>query len=216
MQISGFIKQSLMDYPDKIAAVVFTQGCNFNCPYCHNTELMEMRIGSISETEIFTHLEKNRSLLDGVVISGGEPTVQKNLIPFLQRIKQLELSIKLDTNGSNPQIIYQLLENKLIDYIAMDIKAPLTAHHYSVCAGIEVSPNLLAKLSQSMEIIQNSGIPYEFRTTVAKELLQTSDIKLIGNNIQDEKRYYIQQVVHSNFNSYLKRDLEELMIGQVR
>lgn len=216
MQISGFIKQSLMDYPDKIAAVLFTQGCNFNCPYCHNSELMEMRIGSISEAEIFVHLEKNKSLLDGVVISGGEPTLQKDLIPFLQRIKQLELSIKLDTNGSNPHIIYQLLENKLLDYIAMDIKAPLTPHHYSACAGIEVSPKLLAKLSQTMDIIQNSGIQYEFRTTVAKELLQTNDIKLIGKHLQDEKRYYIQQVVHSNFNSYAKRDLEELLLGQVR
>jgi pyruvate formate lyase activating enzyme len=193
MQISGLIKQSLMDYPGKIAAVIFTQGCNMNCPYCHNQELIPFTPGIIPENLIFAHLNKNKELLDGVVITGGEPTLQKDLPEFITRIKkETNLAIKLDTNGSNPLTLQQLISEGLIDYIAMDVKADLTKQNYALNSGKHYSSAGLLKIKHSIRLIIRSGKKHEFRTTICQELLSFNDIKLLYNRLEGAHAYYMQ------------------------
>lgn len=193
MQISGFIKQSLMDYPHKIAAVIFTQGCNMNCPYCHNRELIPFTPGLISKNQIFAHLNKNKALLDGIVITGGEPTMQNNLKKFLARVKkETNLAIKLDTNGSNPSKLQQLINADLVDYIAMDVKANLTKQNYALNSGRIYTGAQLLKLEQSIRLIIQSGKKHEFRTTICRELLTINDIELLYNHLQGAQAYYLQ------------------------
>lgn len=204
MRIGGFIKQSLMDYPGKIASVVFTQGCNFKCPYCHNAGLIPVCKGSISNELVFSHLEKNKLLLDGVVISGGEPTMQTDLYSFVTKVKELGLLVKLDTNGTNPILLKKLIEHQLLDYIAMDVKTALSFQKYAVVSGISCTitdrmtashpiGNLLFKLRQSIQFIIESGIEHEFRTTICKELISLEDIRSILNEITGCQRYFLQQ-----------------------
>ncbi|MGV8139015.1 MAG: anaerobic ribonucleoside-triphosphate reductase activating protein [Mangrovibacterium sp.] len=193
MQINGWIKQSLMDYPGKIASVVFTQGCNFRCPYCHNPELIPMTSGSLAEETILQHLDKNRFLLDGVVITGGEPTLQADLIGFIKEIRSLNLAVKLDTNGSRPQLLNELIGEKLVDYIAMDVKSAHEPERYGLAAGVPVSQSLLEKIETSMHLIVQSGIDHEFRTTVCRELIQPKDLDLIVGKLSGCRRYFLQQ-----------------------
>jgi pyruvate formate lyase activating enzyme len=202
MQISGFIKQSLMDYPNKIAAVIFTQGCNMNCPYCHNRELIPFTPGLILENLIFAHLNKNKALLDGVVITGGEPTMQNDLVEFISQIKtETKLAIKLDTNGSNPTTLQQLINSQLVDYIAMDVKANLTEQNYSLNCGKHYHNDELFKIKQSIQLIIRSGKKHEFRTTVCRELLTLHDLQLLYNHIEEAQAYYIQM-----YHTTLKND----------
>lgn len=193
MQISGFVKQSLMDYPGKFAAVIFTQGCNFRCPYCHNQELIPFLAGTITEEFVFAHLEKNRLLLDGLVITGGEPSVQPDLYSFIRKVKALGLLVKLDTNGSNPEVLKQLLEAQLVDYVAMDIKSALTKEDYSTSAGVVFSSKKLNNIRESIRYIIDSGIEHEFRTTVCSELISPEHIKSILPELKGAKRYYLQR-----------------------
>jgi len=193
MQISGWIKQSLMDYPGKIAAVVFTQGCNFRCPYCHNQELIPMTSGSFPEETILQHLDKNRFLLDGVVITGGEPTLQADLIRFIKKVKTLDLAVKLDTNGSHPQLLNELIGEKLVDYIAMDVKSALKPSRYCLAAGIKMNEKLLDRIKTAIRLIIDSGVDHEFRTTVCRELIQPEDLDLIAGKLTGCRRYFLQQ-----------------------
>ncbi len=183
----------MMDYPGMIASVVFTQGCNFKCPYCHNEELIPIKTGLIDEEDVMAHLSKNKYLLDGVVITGGEPTLQKQLIPFILKIKNIGLAVKLDTNGSNNEVLKQLVKDQLINYIAMDIKSALTIETYALNTGINFSENTINNLKKSIQLIIRSGIKHEFRTTVCKELIAVNDIYSIIDNIKKAENYYIQQ-----------------------
>jgi len=193
MQIGGFINQSLMDYPDKIAAVIFTQGCNLNCPYCHNPELIPFTPGRIPENFVLDHLNKNKALLDGVVITGGEPTMQNNLPVFIRKVKkETNLAIKLDTNGSNPSVLQQLISEGLVDYIAMDVKADLTNQNYTLNSGKYYTSTKLSKIEQSIRLIIRSGKKHEFRTTVCRELLSFNDIQLIYKRLKGAHAYYMQ------------------------
>ena len=151
--IGGLKKTSLLDYPDKISAIVFTQGCNFRCGYCHNPNLLKpnQQEDIYSVDVFFDFLKKRVGKLDGVVITGGEPTLQKDLIPFVEHIKSLGFLVKLDTNGSNPQVLEELLNNKLIDYVAMDIKAPL--EKYSQVVGVDID---IEKVQKSINLLFNS------------------------------------------------------------
>ncbi len=189
--IGGLQKSSLIDFPGKISAIVFIQSCNFRCPYCHNPELIE----STSETEIsvsdvLEFLKKRIGKLDGVVISGGEPTLSKGLPEFINEIKKLGFSVKLDTNGMNPKMLQKLLNRKLIDYVAMDIKAPI--EKYSEVVGVKVNTNNILK---SIDILKNSQIGYEYRTTVVKSQLSPEDFDKIGKMISGSKKYYLQRFV---------------------
>lgn len=188
--IGGIQKTSLLDYPDKISAIVFTQGCNFRCGYCHNPQLLKSENGIYEADAFFGFLKKRQGKLDGVVVTGGEATLQPDLKLFIQKIKELGFLVKLDTNGTNPQILKELIDEKLIDYVAMDIKAPLAKYHVVINTKIDTS-----KIEESIKIIMNSNIDYEFRTTVLASQIKIEDFDSIGKLISGAKRYYLQKFV---------------------
>lgn len=192
MKIGGLQKVSLMDYPGKISATVFTQGCNFRCPYCHNPELVdpERYQECLPEDEIFSYLEKRRGKLEAVTITGGEPTIQNDLLSFAQRVRAMGYLVKVDTNGSKPGALEELIRHKLPDYIAMDIKAPLAKY-----AAVTRAPVKGETIRQSIEIIKASGINCEFRTTVVKSQLEEADILAIGALIKNAPLYVLQRYV---------------------
>ncbi len=192
MNIGGFQRFSLIDYPGKICAIVFTQGCNFRCPYCHNPELVDPKRFSrpIAEEEIIEFLANRRGKLDSVEITGGEPTLQRDLIDFMSELKKLDYLVKLDSNGSNPGILSEAIKREIVDYIAMDVKAPL--ERYREITNSRVYPE---KIEHSIELIMSSGLDYEFRTTVVKSQLGKRDILEIGRLIRGSKRYILQQFV---------------------
>lgn len=184
--IGGIQKTSLLDYPDKISAIVFTQGCNFNCGYCHNPELLNSKKDICSPDVFFEFLEKRKGKLDGVVITGGEATLQIDLLPFIKEIKSRGFLVKLDTNGYKPDVLKETL--KFVDYVAMDIKAPL--EKYSQITNTEVDTT---KIKNSIELIMKSNVDYEFRTTVLKSQLTFEDFEQIAELIKGAKRYYLQK-----------------------
>ena len=188
--ISGIQKTSLLDYPDKISAIVFTQGCNFRCGYCHNPGLLQVNSKKdIYSVDVFFEFLKNRvGKLDGVVITGGEATLQKDLIPFMQEVKNLGFLIKLDTNGYRPDVVQDVINQGLVDYFAMDIKAPLDK--YSFVTNVDIDTD---KIVKSIDLIMNSNIPYEFRTTVMKSQLTYEDFEKIAELIKGADRYYLQK-----------------------
>lgn len=190
MLIKGLVKTTLIDYPGKVACTVFLACCNFRCPYCQNPELVAGydRLPTIAREEVFEHLKSRKKWLDGVCISGGEPTLNKELPEFLRKIKSMGFLIKLDTNGTNPEMLKKLLDEKLIDYIAMDIKAPLERYEEVVRVKVD-----LEKIGKSVEIIKNSAVDYEFRTTVVPGLLNCGDVKKICELLRGSKRYCLQQ-----------------------
>lgn len=177
MKIGAVQKSSFIDYPGKISAVVFTQGCNFRCPYCHNPELVlpECFSASLSEEEFFLFLERRRGKLEAVTVSGGEPTLQPDLGSFIERVKELGYAVKLDTNGSRPGVVRDLISRGLIDYVAMDIKAPLDKYPSVVRA-----PVCIEDIELSIRTILHSGLEHEFRTTIAKPLLDKDDFRKIA------------------------------------
>jgi len=197
MKIGGFVKSSLVDYPGKVAAVIFTQGCNFRCAYCHNRRLVypELFGEEIVFEEIFSFLEKRRSLLDGVVFCGGEPTLQDDLCEKILKVRSLGYAVKLDTNGSRPEILAEALP--LLDYLAMDIKAPFGPGYSRVC-GVEVDE---WEISRSMLLIRASGVNYEFRTTVDPRFLSADDIVSIRAMLGKKEVYRISPAVISNGDS---------------
>ena len=188
--ISGIKKTSLLDYPDKISAIVFTQGCNFRCGYCHNPGLLQVNSKKdIYSVDVFFEFLKNRvGKLDGVVITGGEATLQKDLIPFMQEVKNLGFLIKLDTNGYRPDVVQDVINQGLVDYFAMDIKAPLDK--YSFVTNVDIDTD---KIVKSIDLIMKSNIPYEFRTTVMKSQLSYEDFEKIGELIKGADKYYLQK-----------------------
>ncbi|NLL67377.1 MAG: anaerobic ribonucleoside-triphosphate reductase activating protein [Clostridiaceae bacterium] len=189
MKISGLQKSSMIDYPGNISAVVFTQGCNMNCGYCHNRCLIgaTSKNETILQDDIIAFLKTRRGLLDGVVISGGEPTLQKDIPQFLDIIKGMGFKTKLDTNGTNPECLKILLENKLLDYVAMDIKAPLCKYRKVCCSPVDTR-----KISESISILKEDQVEYEFRTTYTPELCD-EDLMDISETIKGAHKYVLQQ-----------------------
>jgi len=190
MTIAGLQKTTLIDYPDKVACTVFTYGCNFRCPFCHNPELVTRKLqkkDTISEEEFFKFLKKRKNMLDGVVITGGEPCLQKDLISFCKKIKRRGFFVKVDTNGSLPEALEALLEAKAVDYIAMDIKSSFESYK-KVTGGFDS----FKKILHSIEILKNSKIDYEFRTTVVKGLHSEKDVERIGRMVDGEKYFSLQ------------------------
>ena len=188
MKISGLQKLTLLDYPGKMACTVFTYGCNFRCPFCHNAMLVtEENSDNISEDEFFAFLKKRQGILDGVCISGGEPTLQKDLAEFIGKIKAFGYAVKLDTNGSQPEVLRNLIAENLLDYVAMDIKN--SPAKYSLTCGREVD---MVPIKESVSIIKESGIDHEFRTTSVKELHSAEDFGQIASWLQGDSKYFIQ------------------------
>ncbi|MBR3816739.1 MAG: anaerobic ribonucleoside-triphosphate reductase activating protein [Clostridia bacterium] len=189
MIISGMQKLTLLDYPGKTAAIIFTYGCNFRCPFCHNALLVTGECtDTLSEEEVFAFLEKRKGILDAVCITGGEPTLQKDLKQFILKVRSLGYSVKLDTNGTAPDVLEELLAENLLDYVAMDIKN--TPEKYSLTAGADVDINNILK---SMEIIKNKAPDYEFRTTVTRELHTEADISAVAELVGRGSKYFLQQ-----------------------
>lgn len=188
--IHGFNKTTLLDYPGHLAATIFLGGCNFRCPFCHNASLVLAPNSQpiISKEEVLSTLRKRIGILEGVCITGGEPSLYPELIDLIKEIKDLGFLVKLDTNGTNPNIIKYLLESNLIDYIAMDIKN--CKEKYSLSSGIKNT--VIDKISESISLLINSNIDYEFRTTVVKNLHDASDFIKIGEWIEGANAYFLQ------------------------
>lgn len=190
MKIGGIQKLSLIDYPGKTSAVLFTIGCNMGCGYCHNPELVlpERYIDSIPEAEILLFLKTRIDKLQGVVISGGEPTIQPDLIDFIGKIKDLGLAVKLDSNGTDPTVLDWILRKKLVDFVAMDIKGPLDKYQV-----ITARPLDIEAIKTSVALIKQSDVAYEFRTTVVKSQLSWDDFDKIGRLIKGASCYALQK-----------------------
>ncbi|MBU1778481.1 anaerobic ribonucleoside-triphosphate reductase activating protein [Patescibacteria group bacterium] len=217
MLIGGLQKFSVLDYPGHISAIIFTKGCNFKCQFCYNPMLVypsKKDHTLILENDLFYFLKKRIGKLDSVVITGGEPTIQQDLPEFIKKIKKLNYLVKLDTNGTNPEMLKNLIQKNLINYIAMDIKAPL--EKYNQITGVEVDFN---KIQKSIKIIMQSNLPYEFRTTVVPKFLDAEDIKKIGELIQGAKKWFLQNFKSNmalinkkleNKNAFLDKKMKEM------
>lgn len=188
--IKGLQKTTLVDYPGKVAATIFTAGCNMRCGFCHNRDLVlnPNTIETLSEDEVLSFLESRKGKLDGVCITGGEPTLWPQLPALCKRIKELGFAVKLDTNGTNPDMVRKMIEDGLLDYIAMDIKAG--EEHYGQASGAKVS---LKKIKESIELLKQSGVEYEFRTTVIPDIHDEAEMVGIRELIGDAKRFAVQQ-----------------------
>jgi len=191
MNIGGLVKFSLIDYPGKTAAVIFTQGCNFRCPYCHNPQLVypELFTEPLAFEEVFSFLKERRGTLEGVVLCGGEPTIQSGLVEAIRRIRSLGYLVKLDTNGSNPDVLTEALP--LIDYVAMDIKA-LPGDAYNRACGVVADGY---DIRRSMLLIRASGVPYEFRTTLHPEFVPALEAERIRGWLGDKEKYVVKHAV---------------------
>lgn len=215
MNFNGFQKLTLLDYPGKVACTLFLAGCNFRCPFCHNAFLVTDIDNSIVflEEEVLSYLKKRKGILEGVCITGGEPLLHNDLEDFIKKVKDLGLCVKLDTNGSMPDRLKELIEKGLLDYVAMDIKT--CPDKYPLVAGVsnlDVSPIL-----KSVEILKKNLVPYEFRTTIVKELHTTQDIEKIGEWIKGAPKYFLQNfvdsgnLIESNLHEHDKETLEKMV-----
>ncbi len=217
MILKGLQKTTLLDFPTKVACTVFTSGCNFRCPFCHNASLVINPDNSetVNIDAFFEYLKKRRNILDGVCITGGEPLLQKDISEFISKIKELGYAVKLDTNGSKPEILRSLIDNDLIDYVAMDIKG--TREKYPLICGIE-KDKFIDEVKESTNILLENKVDYEFRTTVVRELHEKDDFHDIGKWISGAKRYFLQQfkdsgelILPSGFSAYNKAEMEEML-----
>ena len=210
MKISGLEKLTLTDYPGHLACIIFTQGCNFKCPFCQNSTLLPLEEGLISEEEVFAYLNKRKNVLEGVVITGGEPTIQKDLKNFILKVRNLGLKVKLDTNGYNPLVLEDLLNNNLLDYVAMDIKNSLDDYNDITATKVKI-----ANIEKSIKLLKESNIDHEFRTTIVKEFHTLEKIKKIIKII-DGNKYFLQNfqnsenVINKNLHGFTEEELEEI------
>jgi len=209
--IDGFDKLTLLNYPDKVACTIFTKGCNFKCPFCHNSSLISLDKENDKYKEVISYLNKRKGILDGVCITGGEPLIHKSTKELIKEIKSMGFLVKLDTNGSNPVMLKELIDENLIDYVAMDIKN--TFDKYEMTIGCKTN---IDNIKKSIDIIESSNIDYEFRTTIVKELHTFDDIKGIVSMLNEKSKYYIQNfrnsdgVLNKNLNGFTKEELENL------
>ncbi|MEA3224090.1 MAG: anaerobic ribonucleoside-triphosphate reductase activating protein [Thermodesulfobacteriota bacterium] len=192
MRIGSIQRSSLIDYPGKISAIVFTIGCNFRCPYCHNPELVDPGLfpDPVPEEEVIRFLERRKGKLDAVVITGGEPALQDDLLDFMARIKKMGYLVKLDSNGSRPEIIEEAISRGVVDYLAMDVKAPLDKYQDVTKSNINTD-----SIISSIDKIMGSSLDYEFRTTILRPLLTCDDILEIGHLIKGARTYVLQMFV---------------------
>jgi len=214
MQIYGFNKTTLLDYPEHVAATVFTGGCNFRCPFCQNGGLVLSPNPDerIEEEEVLSYLKKRQGILEGVCITGGEPTLQQDLREFICKVKEMGYLVKLDTNGYRPQVLWNLLQEELLDYVAMDIKA--SKANYAVAAGVKELD--VSRIEESVGILKSGRVPYEFRTTVVKGIHSIDEFEEIGQFLAGGRAYYLQQyrenenVIVQGYEAFSKSEMERM------
>jgi anaerobic ribonucleoside-triphosphate reductase activating protein len=218
MKILGLTKTTLLDYPGRVAATVFIGGCNFRCPFCHNRDIVfqNEKLDNISEEAVLAFLLKRKNVLLGICISGGEPTLNKELVDFICKIKEIGYAVKLDTNGSNPQMLRYLIDEGLIDYCAMDIKN--CESKYALTCGVSKDRLDLSAIKESVDILlEQEKIGYEFRTTVVRQLHCLEDIRQIAIWIQGAKSYFLQSfencenVISDGLSEYSKEELSQMV-----
>ncbi|MBO5939146.1 MAG: anaerobic ribonucleoside-triphosphate reductase activating protein [Clostridia bacterium] len=217
MIIKGLQKITLLDFPGKVACTVFTGGCNFRCPFCHNDSLVthSERVKSIPEEEIFSYLSRRKGVLDGVGITGGEPLLQKDIADFCRKVHDMGLLVKLDTNGSFPDRLRALLDEGLVDYIAMDIKNCKEA--YAETCGLKDMSQELEKIEESIRLIMSVGIPYEFRTTVVREFHSEARMEALAKEIAGAERFFLQtftdsgDLIGGGLSAYSAEEMEKLL-----
>ena len=211
MKIFGLQKLTLLDYPGKTAATIFLSGCDFRCPFCHNAALYDSDISLLSACDVIDFLKKRHNILDGVCISGGEPLLHENIKDFIIEIKNLGFDVKLDTNGQNSALLKQLVESNLLNYVAMDIKNSL--QNYGKAVGIENFDTL--QVEESADFLLKGIVPYEFRTTVVRELHESDDFHLIGQRWSGANNYFLQSfkdsdgVPQKNLTAYNNAQIKE-------
>ena len=197
MRIGGFVKNSLVDWEGKVAAVIFTKGCNFRCGYCHNPSLvlpeLMNKTEDIAEKTVLDFLAERNTWLDGVVVTGGEPTIHRDLPVFLEDIKLLGYPVKLDTNGTNPFMLQKIIKNKLADYIAMDVKILPEKSLYGKITGIQVTADIIEKVMTSILLLNNTATEVEFRTTIIPGIHDEAAIELIHTLLGNNKKYRTNQ-----------------------
>lgn len=216
MLIGGLQKTTLIDYPGKVAATIFTIGCNFRCSFCHNPDIVKGIARVIAADDVLSFLQKRTKLIDAICITGGEPTIQRNLRKFVKKIKEMGFLVKVDTNGSRPLVLEKLLAEKLLDYIAMDIKAPWDKYQNVVCRNVDCED-----LKKSVTIIMESGLPHEFRSTVLPLLHSPKDVVEMARQVKGAEKYFLQQfqpekkLVNLAFveeKTYTKKELNEIIL----
>jgi pyruvate formate lyase activating enzyme len=215
MQIAGLQKLTLLDFPSRTACTVFTPGCNFRCGYCHNPELVEPKnLELIDEGKFFDFLSTRKGLLDGVCVTGGEPTLQPDLLEFLKKIRQRGFLVKLDTNGSNPEVLEKLFRAHLLDYVALDVKA--SPERYEKLIKTE---GVVAKIRAARDLIMQSGVEYEFRTTLVKELVSEKEWGSILNFVCGAEKFFLQNFENKTncldpqfryYHGFLRKELEAM------
>ena len=214
LKIKGLQKLTLLDFPERIACTVFLGGCNFRCPFCHNSSLVlpEREAEGISEEEFFSYLESRVGRLTGVCVSGGEPTLHGELADLLRRIRSLGFAVKLDTNGYRPAVLRALIDEGLVDYVAMDIKG--SPDGYGTSVGIKNFD--MTPIYESIELLKSSSVPYEFRTTVVRELHTEADIRAIGEWLAGDCAFYLQSfkdsgdIIASGLSAYTDKEMQSL------
>lgn len=217
MEIKGFVDISLVDWDEKVSSTIFLGNCNFRCPFCYNAKLVLQpeKLQTIPFEEIAGYLKRNREWIDGAVITGGEPTIHSDLSNLCEKVKKLGLPVKIDTNGTNPTLVQELIDRKLVDYIAMDIKAPFEQEKYYTATGV-TTPNLLDRILETINILQNSQMDQEFRTTLVPTIHEVKDIEEISKKIKNCKKYVLQnyradaETIDQNFRSLKPFSQEEL------
>lgn len=214
MKVFGFEKLSMVDFPGHLCCTVFTGGCNFKCPFCQNSDLVKMQnLREINQDEIFSYLSKRKGVIDSVCVSGGEPTIYPDLEQFIAKIKSLGFLVKLDTNGTNYEMLKHLIEKNLVDYVAMDIKNSLSA--YGETAGTNFVD--LENIKKSVELLKRNLVDYEFRTTLVKQFHSTSTITEMANWLNGAKRIFLQHFVDNGtclqkgLNEVEKQDAEKFL-----
>lgn len=209
--IDGFDKLTLLNYPEKMACTIFTKGCNFKCPFCHNSSLIDLSINKDIHDEVISYLKKRKGILEGVCITGGEPLIHKNIKELIKEIKDIGYLVKLDTNGSNPVLLKELIDSNLIDYVAMDIKNVFSKYNDTIGTKVNID-----NIKKSINIIESANIDYEFRTTIIKEYHTIEDIIEIRNMLKKKSKYYIQNfknsdgVMDKSLTSFKISELEEM------
>ena len=212
MRIKGLQKMTLLDFPSHVACTVFLGGCNFRCPFCHNAGLVLRPLDApdVPKEEFFSFLKKRQGVLDGVAVTGGEPTLDPDLAPFLRRIKEMGYAVKLDTNGSRPRVLAELLADGLVDYVAMDVKS--SPSRYAEAAGTDAWESVC----ESLEVLRESGVPYELRTTLTRELHDRETLEEMGRAIAGAPVLYLQtyrdsgDTVGAPMTAYTPAETEEL------
>ena len=215
MIIQGLQKLTLLDYPGHVACTVFTAGCNLRCPFCHNAGLVTHidKSNSISEDEFFSFLKKRQGILDGVCVSGGEPLLMPDIIPFIEKIRALGFSVKLDTNGTFFDRLSEIIEKGIVDYVAMDIKNSM--EKYPMTAGCDSVD--IESVKKSVELLESSKTDHEFRTTVVRELHTEDDMKKIGEWLRGTKKYFLQGFIDSgdligqNYSAYSPAEMAKML-----